>query len=178
MFRVESDWTILDGAAKVKATFTQTGERREPAHIGFRTVLRGGSMPVEWLGRGPFENYSDRMSGAFLGLWKLDSADFFFPYDRPQDCGNREGTYRVTLSPGLFDDLTIESATPFAFEVNPYAPETLVKYAHPAELPQSETTYLGIFAKSRGLGGNSCGPKPIARDIVGQGPYTLELTIR
>lgn len=178
VFRVESDWTIADGAAKVKATFTQTGERREPAHIGFRTVLRGGSMPVEWLGRGPFENYSDRMSGAFLGLWKLDSADFFFPYDRPQDCGNREGTYRVTLSPGMFDDLTVESAAPFAFEVNPYAPETLVKYAHPAELPQSETTYLGIFAKSRGLGGNSCGPKPIARDIVGQGPYTLELTIR
>ena len=135
-------------------------------------------MPVEWLGRGPFENYSDRMSGAFLGLWKLNSDDFFFPYDVPQDCGNREGTYRVTLSPGLFDSLTVESAAPFAFEVNPYAPETLVKYAHPAELPPSEGTYLGIFAKSRGLGGNSCGPLPLDRDIVGAGPYSLELVIR
>ncbi len=178
VFRVESDWVIADGAAKVKAVFTQSGERKEPAHIGFRTVLRGRSMPVEWLGRGPFENYADRMSGAFLGLWRLNSDDFFFPYDVPQDCGNREGTYRVTLSPGVFDDLTVESATPFAFEVNPYAPEVLVKYAHPAELPQSDGTYFGVFAKSRGLGGNSCGPLPLARDIVAEGPYTLELTIR
>ena len=178
VFRVESDWTIADGAARIKAIFTQSGTKREPAHIGFRTVLRGGSMPVEWLGRGPFENYSDRMSGAFLGLWKLKSDEFFFPYDVPQDCGNREGTYRVTLSPGWFDDLTVESASPFAFEVNPYAPETLVEYAHPAELPDSESTYFGIFAKSRGLGGNSCGPNPLARDIIGEGPYMLELTIR
>ena len=178
VFRVESDWTIADGAAKVKATFTQRGTRREPAHIGFRTVLRGGDMPVEWLGCGPFENYSDRMSGAFLGLWRLNSADFFVPYDVPQDCGNREGTYRVTLKPGLFDSLTVEADKPFAFEVNPYAPETLVRYAHPAELPPSGETYLGVFAKSRGLGGNSCGPKPLDRDKVGEGPYTLEFAIR
>jgi beta-galactosidase len=178
VFRVDSDWTIADGAAKLKAVFTQLGKAREPAHIGFRTVLRGGSMPVEWLGRGPFENYSDRKSGAFFGLWRLNSEDFFFPYDIPQDCGNREDTYRVTLSPGLFDDLTVESSVPFAFEVNPYAPETLVKYAHPAELPASGSTYFGVFAKSRGLGGNSCGPKPIQRDIIGVGPYSLELTIR
>ena len=178
VFRVESDWTIADGAAKLKARFTQTGERCEPAHMGFRTVLRERSMPIEWLGRGPFENYSDRMSGAFLGLWKLNSDDFFFPYDVPQDCGNREGTYRVTLSPGFFDSLTVESAAPFAFEVNPYAPETLVKYAHPAELPPSEGTYIGVFAKSRGLGGNSCGPLPLDRDIIGTEPYSLEITIR
>ena len=63
------------------------------------------------------------MSGAFLGLWRLNSREFFFPYDRPQDCGNREGAYRVALSPGMFDSL-------------------------------------------------------IPRDVVDQGPYTLELTIR
>ncbi|MCQ2391520.1 MAG: hypothetical protein MJ240_08845 [Kiritimatiellae bacterium] len=64
--------------------------------------------------------------------------------------------------------------------MNPYAPETLVRYAHPAELPPpgEDGTYFGIFAKSRGLGGNSCGPKPLARDIIGNETYTLSFTIR
>ncbi len=177
-YRVSATWTIRDGAAKVKATFTQSGKPFEPAHVGFRTVFDTSSLNVEWLGRGPWENYSDRKTCAFIGLWSLGSKDFFFPYDVPQDCGNREETYRVKLS-GLFDSVTFETtAAPFAFEVNPYAPETLVKYTHPAELPPSDSVYFGIWAKSRGLGGNSCGPLPLAADIVDTGPYTLEFTVR
>lgn len=178
VFEVATVWKIKDGAAKVKATFSQKGAKAEPARIGFRTVFDCDKMKVNWLGCGPWENYSDRKSGAFLGLWSLGSKDFFVPYNVPQDCGNREGTYRVKLSAG-FDSVTFETAAaPFAFEVNPYAPETLVKFAHPAELPDSDVTFFGIYAKSRGLGGNSCGPKPLARDIVKEGPYTLAFTIR
>ena len=178
VYRVSVEWTIRDGSAKVRAVFTQSGNKFEPAHIGFRTVFADSGLDVEWLGRGPWENYSDRKSGAFIGLWRLGSEDFFFPYDVPQDCGNREDAYRVKLS-GLMDSVTFEACGgPFAFEVNPYPPETLVKYAHPAELPPSDSTYFGIWAKSRGLGGNSCGPLPLERDRIGAGPYTLEFTVR
>ena len=177
-YRVSAEWTIRDGAAKVRAVFTQSGLKFEPAHIGFRTVFADSAMEVEWLGRGPWENYSDRKSGAFIGLWRLGSEGFFFPYDVPQDCGNREDTYHVKLS-GLMDSVTFEArCEPFAFEVNPYPPEILVKHSHPAELPPADSTYFGIWAKSRGLGGNSCGPLPLLRDIVGTDPYTLEFTIR
>ena len=135
-------------------------------------------MDVEWLGKGPFENYSDRMSGAFLGLWSRPSGDFFFPYDVPQDCGNMEGAYHVRLAT-TWDSVTFAATSkPFAFEVNPYTPDTLGRYRHPAELPASDSTFFGLFAKSRGLGGNSCGPLPLKRDIVNEGPYTLEFTIR
>ena len=177
-YRVSTEWTIKSGAAKVKASFVQNGKKFEPARIGFRTVFAKDSMEVEWLGRGPFENYSDRKSGAFLGLWSLGSKNFFFPYDVPQDCGNMEDTYRVKLGT-MFDSVTVETcAASFAFEVNPYAPEVLVRYAHPAELPASDSTFFGIFAKSRGLGGNSCGPLPLERDIVRNEPYTLEFVIK
>jgi hypothetical protein len=106
------------------------------------------------------------------------SSQFFFPYDVPQDCGNRENAYRVKMA-DCRDSLTFASAgEAFAFEVNPYAPETLVEYRHPAELPASDTTFFGIYAKVRGLGGNSCGPKPLPRDIVKEGVYTLEFVIK
>jgi beta-galactosidase len=96
----------------------------------------------------------------------------------PQDCGNMEGAYRVKLD-AAFDSVTFETRSkPFVFEVNPYAPETLTKHAHPAELPQNDSTFFGIYAKSRGLGGNSCGPIPLARDIIKDEPFTLEFSIR
>ena len=173
VFTVIGDWRIKDGAARVKLTFSSRGAVPVPAHLGLRTAFVADSMDVEWLGRGPFENYSDRCSGAFLGLWKLNSRDFFVPYDRPQDCGNREGTYRVCLDGVTFE--TIEK--PFAFEVNPYLPETLVKYAHPAELPESDGTFFGLYVQSRGLGGNSCGPKPLPKDTIAPGVYTIEFVI-
>jgi beta-galactosidase len=177
-YRVETIWTIKNGAATVKASFVQNGKKYQPARIGFRTVFIEESMNVEWFGCGPFENYSDRRSGAFLGVWSLCSKDFFFPYDVPQDCGNMEGSYRVKLD-RTFDSVTFAAKTsPFAFEVNPYTPETLAKYTHPAELPASDSTFFGIYAKSRGLGGNSCGPLPLDRDVIKGEPYTLEFVIK
>jgi beta-galactosidase len=96
----------------------------------------------------------------------------------PQDCGNREGTFRVKLA-SAFDSLTVETlAKPFAFEVCPYAPETLVQYRHPAELPAGKGTFFGVYAQSRGLGGNSCGPLPLERDKVRGEEFVLELVIR
>ena len=179
VFRVATNWRIRNGAAEVKATISASGKPFEPAHLGFRTVFDSSCLKVDWLGCGPWENYADRRSGAFLGNWSLCSKDFFVPYDIPQDCGNREGTYRVKLS-SLLDSVTFETqGKPFAFEVNPYAPETLVKYAHPAELPESDSMFFGIWAKSRGLGGNSCGPLPLKRDIIPSGEgAVLEFVIR
>jgi hypothetical protein len=178
VFTVASDWTIQNGAAKLKAKFKRTGKEFEPARVGLRTRLVKSALDVEWLGLGPWENYCDRKSGAFLGTWELPSKEFFFPYDVPQDCGNREGTYRVTVS-SLFDSLTVETlGRPFAFEINPYTPETLVKYKHPAELPENDGTFFGVYAKSRGLGGNSCGPLPLRKDCVLGTDFELELTIR
>lgn len=178
VYRVESDWTIRDGAAVVKARITASGKPFEPAHLGFCTVFRKPCMQVDWLGCGPWENYSDRKSGAFLGSWSLCSRDFFFPYDVPQDCGNREGTYRVKLSDWL-DSVTFETtAAPFAFEVNPYSPDVLTQFRHPAELPESDSTFFGIWACSRGLGGNSCGPLPLEHDRIANSPVELNFVVR
>ena len=178
VFTVTSKWTIKDGAAKLKAHFRRTGSEIEPARIGLRTRLAKSALDVEWLGLGPWENYSDRKSSCFLGAWDASSGDFFFPYDVPQDCGNHEETYRVELS-SLFDSLTVETlGKPFAFEVNPYTPEVLVQYRHPAELPANDGTFFGVYAQSRGLGGNSCGPLPLKKDKVLGTDFTLELLIR
>lgn len=53
---------------------------------------------VAYYGRGPEENYADRKSGMPLGVYKTTAWDSFFPYGRPQDCGNHEDTRWVAVT--------------------------------------------------------------------------------
>ena len=121
---------------------------------------------VEYYGAGPFENYRDRMSGAFLGRYHAMANDFYFPYARNEDCGNRENARAVGFDDGMHSLSFATAAGPFAFGVNPYSPVELVEYNHPPELPAMSKTEFGIYAATRGLGGASCGPAPIPRDII------------
>ena len=58
---------------------------------------------VEFYGRGPIENYSDRNSSQFLGIYRSSVADQYFPYIRPQENGNKTDVrwWRVTNADGL-----------------------------------------------------------------------------
>jgi len=55
---------------------------------------------------------------------------------------------------------------PFSFSAIPYSPTELALAMHPEELPAVSKTELGVFAAVRGLGGASCGPGPLGKDIV------------
>ena len=163
VFHLASRWTIYgNGTVACVSKVRPIGPKAELARVGYSFELAELNPSVEWFGRGPFENYPDRKSGAFIGRYKASAADFFFPYARNEDCGNREDTRAFRVG-----GLTVRTlGAPFAFEVNPYTPEELVSKRHPAELPETDGTYVGIYAATRGLGGASCGPGPIERDII------------
>ena len=181
-FRVVQRWAARkDGTLVCRSTITPAGKSCELARIGFAMTLAADNPVVDWFGAGPEENYRDRMSGAHLGLYRLPVSDFFFPYARPEDCGNRENTRAVMFSPK--DEkhcLSFETGgQPFAFSVNPYDAMELVRHNHPAELPASHKTEFGLYAATRGLGGASCGPGPLERDIIrADRAYSLDFVIR
>ena len=54
----------------------------------------------------------------------------------------------------------------FSASAIPYSPTELTLAMHPEELPEASKTELGFYAAVRGLGGASCGPGPMGRDIV------------
>ena len=66
----------------------------------------------------------------------------------------------------------------FAFAAIPYSADELCNTSHAAELPPPAKVEFGIFAETRGLGGNSCGPRPLARDIIDTSKdYRLDFAI-
>lgn len=168
-------WTIGgDGTLRAKAKIRSYGPRVELPRVGFSCVLAGADHEVRWLGCGPWENYADRKSGAFLGLWSAKAKDFFVPYCRNETSGDREGTYGFSVDHLAFRTL----GEAFSFAVNPYEPIELLKTVHPIELKTSTKTVVGLYAATRGLGGASCGPAPIERDIIrSDRDYDLDFTL-
>ena len=166
-FRSVQLWRVYgDGTLTCQSEIRPQGIRRDLPRIGYRFVLPLEYGKVGWFGRGPFENYRDRKSGAFKGLWKTTLADFVMPYARPEDANNFEETDAVTLygKNGAMGFATL--GAPFAFAAIPYSPKEIVDASHPTELPEPSKVEFGIFAETRGLGGASCGPGPLRRDII------------
>ncbi|GJM64472.1 hypothetical protein PEDI_50240 [Persicobacter diffluens] len=57
--------------------------------FGLKTAINKDFSKVKYIGRGPYENYIDRNSGAFLGHYEQSVAEFYVPYVRPQEYGHR-----------------------------------------------------------------------------------------
>ena len=57
--------------------------------FGATLTLNGEFERVRWFGRGPHASYEDRKSGAFVGLYEGSVWEQYFPYDRPQENGNK-----------------------------------------------------------------------------------------
>ena len=175
-FVMATEWRVQgDGTVVCRAKVRAMGPRLELARVGLSLTLNERNADISWLGRGPFENYRDRKSGAFVGLWRATASDFFFPYARNENCGNREDAYGVKVGALTFRTL----GAPFAFEANPYTSAELLQYVHPAELPKSDKTVFGIYSETRGLGGASCGPGPLHADVIRTDrDYALDFTLR
>ena len=169
-FVLAQKWTVFaDGKLACQSEIRPRGRVVELARIGYRFTLDKAFDTVEWCGAGPFENYPDRKSGAFLGRWYRSVAEMVEGYGKPQDMGNREDTEWVRVHSCTSDSTGFSVATlgePFAFSAIPYSPTELTLAMHPHTLPEVTKTELGIFAAVRGLGGASCGPGPLGRDII------------
>ena len=169
-FVVAQKWTVFaDGKVTCQSEIRSRGRVMELARIGYRFTLDKRLDKVAWAGAGPFENYPDRKSGAMQSFWRRPVAEMVEGYAKPQDMGNREDTYVVAVgsSNTNYHGFGVTSLNePFSFAAIPHSPTELVKTMHPQELPEATKTELGIYAAVRGLGGASCGPGPLGRDII------------
>ncbi len=86
-----SVYTVFgSGDVQVNNHFKMTKEGLpEIVRMGMNLIMPRSFDQFTWLGRGPQENYQDRKTGAFVGLYKMPVADIYYPYVRPQENGNR-----------------------------------------------------------------------------------------
>lgn len=181
-FVVNAAWKAYpDGTLTMQSALLPRGRPIELGRLGYGLELEGALSNVAYEARGPFENYPDRKTGAFPGVYASTVRDMVVNYNRPNDMGNREEAAWATLSAPDGRGLTVAALNGerFAFSALPHTATELVETLHWAELPASDKTVLTLLATNRGLGGASCGPGPLSRDIPrADKPYRLNLAFR
>ena len=150
------------------------------ARVGLKLAISKDLEQVEWVGRGPHENYPDRKSSALLGTYESSVTDLFTPYLIPQENGARSDVRRVTLASvdGKGPALVIESSAPFVFSALHYTAGDFDAAIRPEYLKKRAETILCIDHKMLGLGNASCGPAPLVPHWVDVQPYAFDVTLK
>jgi beta-galactosidase len=125
---------------------------------------------IEWYGRGPWENYWDRKTAAFVGDYSGAIADQYYPYIRPQESGNKTDVRWAKLTREDGSGITIMSTdTLLNIEALPYSPAQLFPgmekdQTHSEELVPDKYIHLDVDLQQTGVGGiNSWGEWPLEK---------------
>lgn len=137
--------------------------------LGLSLQLEEGLESFAWYGRGPQENYVDRCSGAFLGLYRSTVTDQYVAYARPQDNGCRGDVRWAELTDADGRGVRVSGSVPLFVQALHYSWEDLEFARHRAGQqrilnlkPPRREVCLNLDVRQTGLGGNSCGPLPEA----------------
>ena len=66
-----------------------SSEASDIPRVGMVMQLPREFDQLTWFGKGPWENYTDRNTSSFVGLYSDDVAEQMVPYVRPQENGNK-----------------------------------------------------------------------------------------
>lgn len=155
--------------AQISTTYTFHANRRIKVHaeltlsdkspllprFGMQLGLAADFDEAEYYGRGPFENYWDRKTGAALGIYQSALIDLSYDYVRPQENGNREDCRWLELSSSTAGQtLGVRGQPTFSFSAWPYSLATLDQAMHTTDLTSAGFTTLNIDLRQRGVGGD------------------------
>ena len=112
---------------------------------------RAAYTDLEYLGRGPHENYIDRNTGADIGLYKARIDDLYVDYQKPQEYGERTGVRKATLKGD--SRVSFEADREIELNVSPYTAYMLEEADHRHNLTEGDTLYVRLILRQMGVGG-------------------------
>ncbi|MEH6305172.1 glycoside hydrolase family 2 TIM barrel-domain containing protein [Olivibacter sp. CPCC 100613] len=166
-----------NGVIHVSAFINPNKEGLPLARIGFTTAINAGHEMVEWLGRGPHENYVDRKQAAFFGRYQSTIEQLGTPYMRPQSMANREDTKWLKLTNKNNQGVIIVADDKFGFSASHYTERDLHNAKHPYELKARPQIILNIDYAQRGLGNGSCGPITLPQYQIAKEPINFSFSL-
>ena len=106
----KTDYIISgDGTVKITSTLNKTEYKADLPRLGMRLQILKEFDNVTYYGRGPWENYQDRKTSTFIDIFKNKVTDFYVPYIRPQENGNRTNVRWMALVNKENDGLLIST---------------------------------------------------------------------
>jgi beta-galactosidase len=159
-------------------------EMPEMQRYGTKMEIPGQFSKVTWYGRGPQENYCDRKTAAFVGLYESSVEQQYFPYIRPQENGYRTDTRWIALQNEKGKGLMFIGEPFVCFSALNYATDDLDQgikknYRHTNDLIKRDFVSLNLDYGQTGVGGDdSWGARPHEQYTLNYGEYYYKYIIR
>ncbi len=161
-----------DGNILVDCRLEKTdGNWAETPRIGLNIELIREMETLSWYGRGPFESYWDRKTGAPVGIYSGLVSEQYQAYLRPQENGNKTDVRWIKLSSPVSGlGLLIKGIPTVDFSVHHQIMEDfeslertdgrhqdgdIVKNRHTIDVPNRDLTSLNIDYRQMGVGGDN-----------------------
>ena len=155
-----------DGSIEVQASIASNDDFVNLPQLGYLVTMPKTYFRFTYYGRGKQDNYSDRKSGAFLGIYESDVLKEVGNFPKPQDVGHHQDSRWAALTNMRGAGAIFVGTQPMDVAALPYTAQEMTLAGHPFELPNPSATYLQLNIATTGVGGNSCGPTPLQRDRV------------
>ena len=196
--RVDVDWTLVDVPAKHRLSYIVLGsgdviiendfrpqaeKLPEIPRLGMKLAMPQGFRQINWYGRGPHENYCDRKTSAFVGVYGASVEEMIIPYVSPQEYGNRTDVRWVAVSNQEGTGLLAVGLPLIEFSVLPYTVEDLTLESrgskHPADIAKRDFVAVNLDYKQMGVGGDdSWGAKPHPQYLLPAKDYSWKIRLR
>ena len=179
-FTTNQIWTVYpDGSIELEANINSNEPGLNLPRLGYVMKTPSDLKNYTYYGRGPQNNYNDRMNGAFVQVYNSTVQDQFVHFPKPQSMGNREDVRWCALTDEAGNGAQFISTTTFSASALPWSAMQMVEAPHPYQLPKSDGNYLHLDLKVMGLGGNSCGQGgPLEEDRIKAGNHSMGFIIR
>jgi beta-galactosidase len=177
-FERNETWAVLgDGTIELEQEVIPRGPMPDMLQkIGLQFELPKAFGNVEWFGRGPFENYPDRKTGAKIGLYQSNADKMFVPYITPQEYGNRTDVRWLKVQNEDGKGLLFKSDGLMNFSLHKYSTENLERAMYSYQLKEAPNTILNVDYEVSGVGGSAV--RQLQRYRVMPGVRNYKLTIK
>jgi beta-galactosidase len=171
-------WTIrADGSIELEHEIIPHGKM--PAmlqKVGLQFQLPKSFNRLQWYGRGPFENYPDRKTGAKIGLFTSTADSMFVPYIIPQEYGNRCDVRWLKVENSEGKGLEIKCNELLNFSLHKYTTDNLSRAMYSYQLKEAPNTILNVDYEVSGVGGTAI--RQLQKYRVRPGVKRYKLSIR
>lgn len=158
-----SEYVVFaNGEVQVNNSFTPGADKiAELPRFGMYITLPKAFDNMSWFGRGPFENYWDRNTAAFVGLYSGKVADQFVPYVRVQENGNKTDVRWMSFVDNQGNGLkfigisSLLSMSAQHYTIEDMDPGIEKKGIHPADLDARDQVNVNIDLLQMGVGGDT-----------------------
>ena len=178
---------LINNKGAVKVTQQLTADKDEKVanlfRFGMQLPMPKNYETIEYWGRGPIENYSDRNNSTFIAVYRQTVSEQFYPYIRPQENGNKTDIRYWKMINEKGKGIKIVAEQPFSASALHYTIEQLDEgmtkhQMHSHEIEPADVTNLLIDKVQMGLGCiNSWGALPLKDYMLPYQDYEFTFVI-